>query len=133
MRKHVYLCFHRFTNAENEKFYGPQGGSGGYLEVVFKYAAKALFDVTIDQIQYKVGRNPDFKEVSLEVNSEKKLVFAIAYGFKNIQNIVQKIKKNNCPYQFVEIMACPSGNYGFFDYIKSLFILLRVCKWWRTD
>ena len=34
---------------------------------------------------------------------------ALAYGFRNIQNIVQKIKRKKCPYDFVEIMACPSG------------------------
>ena len=34
---------------------------------------------------------------------------ALAYGFRNIQNIVQKIKRGKCPYHFVEIMACPSG------------------------
>lgn len=34
---------------------------------------------------------------------------ALAYGFRNIQNIVQKIKRGKCPYHYVEIMACPSG------------------------
>jgi iron only hydrogenase large subunit-like protein len=34
---------------------------------------------------------------------------ALAYGFRNIQNIVQKIKRGKCQYHFVEIMACPSG------------------------
>ena len=37
--------------------------------------------------------------------------FAIAYGFRNIQNIVQKIKRGKCPYHFVEVMACPSGKF----------------------
>lgn len=34
---------------------------------------------------------------------------ALAYGFRNIQNIVQKVKRKKCQYHFVEIMACPSG------------------------
>jgi iron only hydrogenase large subunit-like protein len=34
---------------------------------------------------------------------------ALAYGFRNIQNIVQKVKRGKCQYHFVEIMACPSG------------------------
>ena len=37
------------------------------------------------------------------------LKFAAAYGFRNIQNLVQKMKRGKCPYQFVEVMACPSG------------------------
>ena len=45
----------------------------------------------------------------LDVNGEDQLTFAFAYGFRNIQNIVQKIKRKKCSYHFVEIMACPSG------------------------
>lgn len=37
------------------------------------------------------------------------LHFAAAYGFRNIQNLVRKIKQGRCEYQFVEIMACPGG------------------------
>ncbi|CAF0716024.1 unnamed protein product [Brachionus calyciflorus] len=87
------------------------GGSGGYLEHVLINSAKVLFDFDLsrDQIVYKQLRNTDFKEVNLEINGEVKLRFALAYGFRNIQNIVQKIKKNNCHYHYIEIMACPSG------------------------
>lgn len=87
------------------------GGSGGYMEHVLVNSAKNLFnlDLTHDKIVYKQLRNSDFKEVNLEINGEIKLRFAIAYGFRNIQNIVQKIKKKNCPYHYIEIMACPSG------------------------
>lgn len=54
-------------------------------------------------------RNPDFKEASLTVNDEVVLRFAIANGFKNIQNIMQKMKRGKVQYDFIEIMACPSG------------------------
>ena len=46
---------------------GVRGGSGGYLEFVFRYAAKELFNVDVGEIQYKVVRNNDFKEVELVV------------------------------------------------------------------
>ena len=32
-----------------------------------------------------------------------------AYGFRNIQTLVQKMKRHACDYDFVEVMACPSG------------------------
>lgn len=35
--------------------------------------------------------------------------FASAYGFRNIQTLIHKIKKGICPYDYVEVMACPSG------------------------
>lgn len=85
------------------------GGSGGYLHHVFSHAAGDLFQQELENIQYKTLRNEDFKEVTLEMNGQVLLKFAIAYGFRNIQNIVQKIKRGRCPYHFVEIMACPSG------------------------
>jgi len=43
------------------------------------------------------------------VDEKPVLKFAAAYGFRNIQNLVQKMKRGKCPYHFVEVMACPSG------------------------
>ncbi|KAJ7383620.1 hypothetical protein OS493_026806 [Desmophyllum pertusum] len=85
------------------------GGSGGYLEHIFAFAAKELFGKNIDDITYKTLRNKDFKEVTLQVDGQDVLKFAAAYGFRNIQNLVQKIKRGKSPYHFVEVMACPSG------------------------
>lgn len=86
--------------------------SGGYLEHVFKHAACQLFGNELkhdSKLDYKVLRNKDFQEVNLTLDGEEKLKFAFAFGFRNIQNIVQKIKRKKCHYHFVEIMACPSG------------------------
>ena len=47
--------------------------------------------------------------MTVEVTGKPPLKMALAYGFRNIQNIVQKIKRGKCSYHFVEIMACPSG------------------------
>lgn len=83
--------------------------AGGYLEHVFTHAAKSLYQVDSPEIKYTVKRNNDLQELTLTVGGEKKLKFALAYGFRNIQNIVPKIKQKRCPYDFVEVMACPSG------------------------
>lgn len=37
------------------------------------------------------------------------LRFARAYGFRNIQNVVRRVKGGTSPYHFVELMACPAG------------------------
>lgn len=85
-----------------------------------------LFGETVDSIEYKVLRNKDFYECSLEVCSactillyslifvlkvdgKEVLKFAAAYGFRNIQNVVQKLKRKRCGYHYIEVMACPSG------------------------
>uniref|UniRef100_A0A5F8A4M0 Cytosolic iron-sulfur assembly component 3 n=1 Tax=Macaca mulatta TaxID=9544 RepID=A0A5F8A4M0_MACMU len=53
--------------------------------------------------------NKDFQEVTLEKEGQVLLHFAMAYGFRNIQNLVQRLKRGHCPYHYVEVMACPSG------------------------
>ena len=62
------------------------------------------------------AKNPDLREVTLEVGGKTVLRFAAAYGFRNIQNVVRKCKAgarggagSGDGYDFVEIMACPSG------------------------
>jgi hypothetical protein len=42
-------------------------------------------------LQYVAGRNPDFREVKLEVGGKVVLHFAQAYGFRNIQTIISKV------------------------------------------
>ena len=48
----------------------------------------------------------------------KTVKMAKCYGFRNIQKIVQTIKKNKCEYSYVEIMACPGGCYSGGGQIK---------------
>ena len=86
-------------------------GAGGYLEFIFRTAAQQLFDKQLPEgpLQMKTLRNVDFKEISLEVEGRTVLRFAAAYGFRNIQTLVRKIKRRACEYDYVEVMACPSG------------------------
>ncbi|KAG8433308.1 hypothetical protein GDO86_017552 [Hymenochirus boettgeri] len=99
-----------FRSVVEEEPVGHQGGgSGGYLEHIFRNAAQELFGVHVDEIVYKPLKNKDFQEVTLEKDGNVLLHFALAYGFRNIQNLVQKLKRGRCPYHYVEVMACPSG------------------------
>ncbi|KAK7507853.1 hypothetical protein BaRGS_00000818 [Batillaria attramentaria] len=85
------------------------GGSGGYLEHIAHHAVRELHNSQLTEINYRVVRNQDFKEVIIEAEGKPTLKMALAFGFRNIQNIVQKVKRKKCDYHFVEIMACPSG------------------------
>nr|XP_022317443.1 cytosolic Fe-S cluster assembly factor narfl-like isoform X1 [Crassostrea virginica]XP_022317444.1 cytosolic Fe-S cluster assembly factor narfl-like isoform X1 [Crassostrea virginica] len=85
------------------------GGSGGYLEHVMRYAVSQIHGSSVENLQYKTMRNQDFQEVTVELEGKRPIKMALAYGFRNIQNIVQKIKRGKMTYDFVEIMACPSG------------------------
>ncbi|XP_020136972.1 cytosolic iron-sulfur assembly component 3 [Microcebus murinus] len=85
------------------------GGSGGYLEHVFRHAAQELFGIHVAEVTYRPLRNKDFQEVTLEQEGRVLLRFAAAYGLRNIQSLVQKLKRGRCPYHYVEVMACPAG------------------------
>ncbi|KAH6837701.1 ferredoxin hydrogenase [Perilla frutescens var. hirtella] len=99
------------SNVDEEgNLYGVRGSSGGYADTVFRYAAKKLFSKEIEgPLEYKTIRNADFREVTLEVEGKIVLRFGLCYGFRNLRNIVTKIKSGKCEYHFLEIMACPSG------------------------
>ncbi|XP_051572866.1 cytosolic Fe-S cluster assembly factor narfl-like isoform X4 [Myxocyprinus asiaticus] len=99
-----------FSNVCGEELLSHAGsGSGGYLHHICKHAAKQLFGVEIEELTYKTMKNKDFQEVTLEKDGTVLLQFAAVYGFRNIQNLVQKLKRGKSPYHFVEVMACPSG------------------------
>lgn len=95
---------------EDGHLYGVNGSSGGYAETIFRHAAKVIFDKELEgPLQFKTLKNSDFREVSLEVEGKVVLKFALCYGFRNLQNVVRKIKVGKCDYHFLEVMACPSG------------------------
>jgi len=131
------VTFESLQRASLSAFFAPEGfGSGGHLEYVYRYAANQLFGIQLKSdvpLQY-VARNGDFREVALEVNGKRVLVFAQVYGFRNIQNLVRKMKSKTCPYQFVEVMACPSGCLNGGGQIKAVFpetsqqVLARVTQ-----
>ncbi|CAM8981945.1 unnamed protein product [Rhodiola kirilowii] len=101
----------QFTNVNDEgQLFGTNGSSGGYAETIFRYAAKEIFgrDI-IGPLEFKTIKNSDFREVTLEVNGETVLKFAFCYGFRNLQNVVRKIKVGQSDYHYLEVMACPSG------------------------
>lgn len=84
--------------------------SGGYAEYVFRRAAAELFNAPVHGvIEWVPMRNQDMREATLTINNEVVLRVAVAYGFRNIQNLVRMLKMKKTKHQFVEVMACPSG------------------------
>ncbi|KAI8826171.1 iron hydrogenase [Fimicolochytrium jonesii] len=133
---------------------GTEGSSsGGYLSYILRYAASELFNIQLsledveagtNGVEIRPGRNPDSKEYLFYLPTDTEtpvLRFAIAYGFRNIQNLVRKVDAPasasaatgtgtgmrgavrrrrvgaasastaavTAPYDYIEIMACPSG------------------------
>ena len=72
-------------------------------------------------------RNADFKEIVLDVNGAPALRFASAYGFRNIQTLMRQMKRRRCTYDYVEVMACPSGDSHECHELMSHKAVGRVC------
>lgn len=100
--------------AEEKEVFGTRGGaSGGYLEYIFEQTAWRLFQIKLNATTgegclVKQIRG-DFREISLERDGKILLKFAAVYGFRNLQNLVRRVKQKKCDYHYVEVMACPSG------------------------
>jgi len=87
------------------------GPSHGFTDIVLKVAAKEFWgiDIDINNIPFHKGRNSEIWETEFSVDGKVVLTIARAYGFRNIQNIMRSVKRRNCKYDFVELLACPGG------------------------
>lgn len=102
-----------FDSALTERGYYPiktleGGGSGGFAHRILQHVAKKLAHSEPLNIEFKTLRNKDLCETNAQIGDQT-FSFAKAYGFRNIQNIIQKIKHKRCKYDYVELMACPGG------------------------
>ena len=103
-------------------------GSGGYLEHVLRYSCKKLFNIDMNfdennylclspnsaithSLQIESQRNSDYQDYNLVENSSNHVLlrFAKVYGFRNVQNLVRKLKSLRVRYDYVEVMACPGA------------------------
>lgn len=88
-------------------------GSDGYAEYVLRRAAKEILGVEVGpgDVQFeKSSKSGDVRVATVEkVDGSRTLRFATAYGFRSLQSILRKIRKGECPYNYIELMACPGG------------------------
>ena len=77
--------------------------SMGYAEYVFSRAVNDLYGAEA-QVEVKTTRRRDVLELQYQ-----DLVFCIASGFQNIQNLIRELKAKKCKYCYIEVMACPAG------------------------
>ena len=123
-------------DASGARFVGPCAGAGGesdaYSETLARFCVHRFGGDALPEgpLPWAAGRNPDFRELSVSVwsvggSKRRELRFALAYGFRNIQTIVNRLKKRGGggrragasaestpvvpPWHYVEVMACPSG------------------------
>ena len=114
--------FHKPRRHEHEEQSVDAGTSGGYLYHALK-TQQSLHPGS--QIQIQRGRNADVVEYTLVNGPTTIMKCARYYGFRNIQNLVRKlkparqsklpgaarrmIKDSGTEHAYVEVMACPGG------------------------
>lgn len=85
------------------------GNTGGVMEAALRTLADRLENKEIKNIEYLLVRGlKGVKEATIEV-AGKKVKIAVISGLANARNVLEKIKKKEAYYDFVEVMACPGG------------------------
>lgn len=85
------------------------GTTGGVMEAALRTAADTLEGKSLEQIEYKEIRGgKGIKEATITI-AGKELKIAVVSGLKNARIIMDKVRKGEADYSFIEIMACPGG------------------------
>ena len=116
----IKICNIDFNSLPEAKFDSPLGEStgaavifgatGGVMEAALRTAAEILTGQTLPKVDFEEVRGLDgVREATIPIPGVVDLKVAIVYGLKNARMIMEQIKAGNCPYHFVEVMACPGG------------------------
>ena len=86
------------------------GVTGGVMEAVLRYAADKVGGVNVVDFQ-NVRYSDGILSTEVELKG-KKLRLAIVHGLANARKICELAVAGNCPYDLIEVMACPMGCIG---------------------
>lgn len=85
------------------------GNSGGVSEAVLRYVSGQLGSAEDDNYEFRTIRGEDgLREIEVDV-ADTTLRLAVASGLKNASKLLEKVKKGEASYDFIEVMACPGG------------------------
>ncbi len=108
-----------FTKLEDTTFDNPMGEAtgagaifgvtGGVMEAALRTAQDILTGKDLEKINFEQVRGAEgIKKATITIDGKEIKVVA-ASGLSNARTILEEIKSRKADYQFVEIMACPSG------------------------
>ena len=92
------------------------GVTGGVMEAALRTAYEFLTTEELLNINFESVRGfQGIKEGEVEIDKQK-IKVAVAHGLGNVKYILDRIaegkRKNQLPYHFIEVMACPGGCVG---------------------
>jgi iron-only hydrogenase group A len=88
------------------------GRSGGVMEAALRTAADMITGEDLENIEYTGIRGmKTLKEAEIKI-AGKEIKIAAVQTIGEARKIMDQIKKGECPYHFIEIMACYGGCVG---------------------
>ena len=88
------------------------GTTGGVMEAALRTAYKLVTGENPDPDAFRYVRDYNgIKEAEFEIAGTK-LKIAVAHGLGNIRRLCEDIRSGKAKYDFVEMMACPTGCAG---------------------
>jgi len=85
------------------------GTTGGVMEAAVRTVAEILEGKEIEKIEYEEVRgNETLREAEIEI-AGKKVKIAVVSGLGNARRLMERVRKGEADYQFIEVMACPGG------------------------
>lgn len=95
------------------------GSTGGVMEAALRTAYEKLTCETLEKLDFKTVRGKQgIKEAEVLIPKSKcltkdlKLKVAVANEIGNAKKIMEDLEEGKCDFDFVEVMACPSGCLG---------------------
>lgn len=88
------------------------GNSGGVSEAVLRYAYEKVNGVKLNNFEFNQVRGPEgIREAEITLG-DAKVKMAVVHGLKNAKALLEKVKKGEEKFDFIEVMSCPGGCVG---------------------
>jgi NADH-quinone oxidoreductase subunit G len=88
------------------------GASGGVTEAVLRYAVEKLRGVTLEAVDFNEVRGEGLIREATFTVGDVTLKLAVIHTLKKAAEVVEKIRRGECDYDLIEVMACPGGCIG---------------------
>jgi iron only hydrogenase large subunit-like protein len=88
------------------------GATGGVMEAALRTVYEVVVGKAMPSLDFEPARGlKGIKEAEVDLNGTKVKV-AVAHSLSNAKKVMDMIDKGECPYAFIEVMACPGGCIG---------------------
>ncbi|AIQ63925.1 iron hydrogenase [Paenibacillus stellifer] len=85
------------------------GATGGVMEAAIRTGYELVTHEALPDLQLEFIRGAEGIRTATVQLGDLELRVAIVAGLKYVHGILEQVSKGECPYHFIEVMACPEG------------------------